>query len=303
MFFQLQVFRGMEIQCRTFLFLTLFAFVIYSLYLIVKLSNMKKGIFGLAAVAAFSFNMRVAKEIPQMPGAYKMLSQVVNDGKRDTAYGGVKQLKIYTTDYVMYANVSTTDSVSSFGIGTYTTNEGKVTEHMIYGGSDTSISTKPVSYTLDILKTANGYKQVIPDIVVTAAGQKFKLTEEYENVSSPAKSPLDGAWKLVKAYGISGNDTIVFQLEQFKTFYAGYVIWGRTNKDSTNANRTSIGCATFSMNGNNKLKESFILSTYSTLNGQTLEHDITMSGNDEYQQTISYQQGQKSVERYQRLKK
>ncbi len=57
------------------------------------------------------------------------------------------------------------------------------------------------------------------------------------------------------------------------------------------------------MNGNNKIRETVMMSTYSVLNGQSLNFDIKMKGKDEFQQTGSYAPGQTDVELYQRVKK
>ncbi len=265
---------------------------------------MKKVILALAVVSAFSYNIPNKKETIQMAGAYKMLSQVVTIGQKDSAISNINQFKIYTSDYMMYANLSSNngDTVSSFGTGSYTMSGGKVIENVIYGASDTSISTNSSSFTLEIKKTAKGYKQVIPDMG-ESAGQKVKLTEEYEKVSSATKSPLDGAWKQVKAYSIRGKDTTIFPNTQFKTYYAGHFIWGSTYKDSTNKNHTGIGFGTFKVNGNNKIRETVMMSTYSVLNGQSLDFDIKMKGNDEFQQTGTYSQGETNVELYRRVKK
>ena len=93
------------------------------------------------------------KEAMSMPGAYTMLSQIVNDGKKDTVYANLKQLKIYTPDYMMYANVNPADSVSGFGIGTYSSDSGMIKENVIYNASDTSANDSPGSFTLIIEKT------------------------------------------------------------------------------------------------------------------------------------------------------
>jgi hypothetical protein len=50
-----------------------------------------------------------------MPGAYKKLSVTVKSEKSDTTYTQTNQFKIYTGDYMMYANVNGADSVSGFG--------------------------------------------------------------------------------------------------------------------------------------------------------------------------------------------
>src|SRR3954463_1244691 len=102
-------------------------------------------------LSVFAYGMRPSDSM-KMPGAYKMLSQYIND----TTVKGTNQLKIYTADHMMYANLSSNDGVSSFGIGTYTASGSKVTENVIYRGADTSINTTAAPAKLDIKKTARG---------------------------------------------------------------------------------------------------------------------------------------------------
>ncbi len=52
-----------------------------------------KLIFAMDLFAIVSCNSTAKKETRQMPGAYTMLSQSVNDGKTDTTYTTLKQLK------------------------------------------------------------------------------------------------------------------------------------------------------------------------------------------------------------------
>ena len=236
-----------------------------------------------------------------MPGAYAMLSQSVNDGKKDTTYTTLKQLKIYTGDYMMYANVNPADSVSGFGIGTYSINADSVTENVVYNASDTSANSSPASFSLLIEKTTRGYKQIIPEIKM--GDQKLKLTEEYETAGTAAKSALDGAWTETKAYTIKGKDTVANKAVQYKTYYAGHFIFGHTYADSTKKSHTGIGYGTFEMNGTNKVKENVIASTYSQIRGKSFDIDIEMSGTDEFKQIITDPNGDKNVEVYQRLKK
>ena len=96
-----------------------------------------------------------------MSGAYKMLSQSVKTDKTDTTYSSLHQLKIYTDDYMMYANFNSPDSVSGFGIGTYTMDKDTLVENVIYNASDTVKNESPGSFKLAIEKTAKGYKQII----------------------------------------------------------------------------------------------------------------------------------------------
>lgn len=241
------------------------------------------------------------QEALHMPGAYSMLSQTLNDGKKDTTYTTLKQLKIYTDDYMMYANTNPADSSSAFGIGTYRLDSGKVVETVIYNASDSSASANPSDYTLAIEKMPKGYKQVIANM--GTGPQKWTLTEVYDSVGTATTSPLDGAWKQTKSYNTSGKDTIVDAPIQYKIYCAGHFIWGHTYKDSANKIFTGIGFGTFTMDGANKLKETVTASTYYQVRGNTVDIGVEMNGADEYTQTITQANGNKSIEVYQRLKK
>ena len=125
------------------------------------------------------------KETPNMPGAYLMTSQTVNNGKTETKLASLKQLKIYTDSFFMYAQVNPADSVSGFGVGSYSTDSGMVIENVMYSARDTLYNATPASYKLDITKTPDGYEQIIPEIVIDS--QKSKLTEVYQTVGHNCK--------------------------------------------------------------------------------------------------------------------
>jgi hypothetical protein len=225
-----------------------------------------------------------------MPGAYKMLSQNIKYEKVDTTYKTTQQMKIYTEDYMMYTNVNSLDTISSFGIGTYTIDKDTVTENVIYTASDTTATTNPGKYKLIIDKSTNGFVQVIPDILTQ--GRHIKLTEEYESAGTKITSPLDGAWKQTRSYSIKGNDTVNNKVTQYKT-----------SVDSSGKQHTGTGFGKFEMNGNNKVKESMAGSTFYQVRGHDFDIDIVMNGADGFTQTINNADGSKSVEVYERLKK
>jgi hypothetical protein len=241
------------------------------------------------------------EENASMAGAYKMLTQNVKSDKTDTTYTSLHQLKIYTGDYMMYANFNSPDSVSGFGIGSYTMDKDTIVENVIYNASDTSRNDNPGSFKLVIEKTAKGYKQIIPDII--SQGEHIKLTEEYETVTTATKSPLDGVWKQTKSYYVSGKDTTANKVTQFKTYYAGHVIWGNTYVDYNKKNYTAIGFGKFEMSGNNKVKESMTSSTNYMVRDHDFDIDVELNGKDGFTQTINNKDSSKSVEVYERVKK
>ncbi len=239
-------------------------------------------------------------DTPDMPGTYLMKSQTLNDGTKDTKVTALKQLKIYTDSFFMYSQVNPQDSVSGFGVGSYTPGKQSVTEDVIYSASDTTLGT-PNTYKLAIDKDHDGYRQVIPEI--SMQGVKNKLTEEYQEVGTTTKTPLDGVWKEIKSYNIRGKDTVMNVRTQYKTYYDGYFMFGQTVKDSTYRTRTGIGFGTFEMKSDNQIKETDLNSTYSIIAGNTFEVAIEMQAPDKYKQTINNADGSIGVEFYERLKK
>ena len=239
--------------------------------------------------------------VRNMPGTYLMTSQTVNNGKTETKLTSLKQLKIYTDSFWMYTQVNPADSVSAFGVGSYTEDSGMVIENVIFSARDSTVNTSSPSYKLNITKTPDGYDQVIPDIVIDS--QKSKLTEEYQSVGTNVKSPVDGVWKEINSYSVKGKDTTKNTRTQYKAFYSGYFMFGSSNKDSASKTSTVIGFGTFKMTGNTKMEETDLNATHAIVAGQTFPIDIEMTGNDNYKQTIHNADGSQSVEFYERLKK
>ena len=237
-----------------------------------------------------------------MAGVYKMVSLSVKTDKTDSTYSNINQLKIYTDDYMMYANINSPDSVSGFGIGSYTVAKDTVTENVIFSANDTSFSDKPASYNLAIKKTEKGYQQIIIGMQ-NRAGDKMDLTELYETTGLALTTPLDGAWKMVKRYQVKGKDTTVNIATEYKTYYAGYCMWGVNWKDSLNKTHTGSGYGKFAMMGNNKVKESMMVSTYAEVRGHDFDIDIELMGKDGFKQTMINPDGRIAVEIYERLVK
>ncbi len=91
-----------------------------------------------------------------MAGAYKMLSQQVKSDSTDTTFTELDQLKIYTEDYMMYANINSPDSISGFGVGAYTIDKDTLTENVIFTSNDSISNNTPATYKLNITKTDKG---------------------------------------------------------------------------------------------------------------------------------------------------
>lgn len=241
-----------------------------------------------------------SKKAPDMPGAYLMVSQTVNDGTTKTKYTEVKQLKIYTAKFFMFTQVIASDSTASFGVGSYTADTSGVTENSVYYSSDNSFNDTARSYKLLITKTPDGYNQVIPDISINNASSK--LTEVYQAVGKDQSSPLDGVWKQTKSYELKGTDTMWYNRTEYKSFKNGYFMFGLTDRDSTGNITTGIGFGTFSMEGDNQMKETDLNSSYAVIAGQSFMIDFQLDGNDNYMQTITHPDGSKTVEFYERMK-
>src|SRR5437867_2707504 len=170
--------------------------------------------------------------VPNMVGAYSMTSQIVNNGRMDSAISR-KQLKIFTDKYVMFASNNVADSLANYGIGEYKAERGKVIENIFYSSNT---GDKRDTFELKVDTTTKGYKQVIDKI--TYRGKDYKLTEEYEKVGKPVSSPLDGAWKQIKNIYIrkKGDSSVNNNPIEFKTYQNGYFIWAITAKDSAKNN-------------------------------------------------------------------
>jgi hypothetical protein len=242
-----------------------------------------------------------AKESTGIQGAYSMISHSINDGKKDTVLTGLKQLKIFTDNYMMYARVNPVDSVSSFGIGLYSNDTGTVKEDVIYNAAFSTVNEDAQTFKLGIEKTPGGYKQVIH--ITDPKGQQTTHTEMYQSVGTAIKTPLDGSWKLVKSLTVKGKDTVTNKITQYKTYYAGHFIFGHTYRDAAKKSHTGVGFGTYEMSATNKIKETTLASTYSANRGKSFDIDIEMNGDDEYKQIIKEANGDLNIEIYQRLKR
>ncbi|HYF32195.1 MAG TPA: hypothetical protein VD993_13825 [Chitinophagaceae bacterium] len=233
-----------------------------------------------------------------MKGAYSMTSQVINDGTKDSIIDR-KQLKIFTDGFMMYASPNVSDSFANFGIGRYAVKDGKLTEYRFYTAVD---GEKMDTFELSVEQNMDGFRQVIENLQME--GKTYKLTEDYENASRELASPLDGAWKQVKNIYITakGDSSVNNNPLEYKAFQSGYFIWAITVRDSLNRRTSVFGYGPFEMVNQNKIRETIVNSTFSTTLGKTYEVDIEFMGKDSYKQTITFANGDKSIEIYERLK-
>jgi hypothetical protein len=128
------------------------------------------------------------------------------------------------------------------------------------------------------------------------------LTEDYDSVGTASKSPLDGVWKLSKAFHVNGKDTVNKNITEFKVYEGGYFIWGLSGLGADKKNYTTIGYGKFEIDGN-KVKELLMASTSSQMRDLDFAVDVEFIGDDGFKQTINNKDGSKDFEVYQRVKK
>jgi len=237
--------------------------------------------------------------VPHLVGVYSLTHQLVNNGNSDSVVHR-KQLKIFTDKYVMFGSNTISDSTAVYGIGEYKADRGKITEYIFYSSA---YGNRRDTYELRIDTTPTGYRQVIDRI--TMSGKVYKLTEDYNRVGSPVTSPLDGAWKQIKNIYIrkKGDSSVNNNPVEFKFYKNGYFLWAITAKDSAQNNVSYFGYGTFTMQGDNKSVETTRNSSLiSGLVGRTYALDLEFPDADSYKQTITFANGDRSVEIYQKLK-
>lgn len=259
---------------------------------------MKKLCTMLACIFVALFSIGQGKMDLDIKGAWRMTKQIANDGKKDTLLKQ-EQLKIYTDRYMMYASPRATDSFGEYGIATYERNGDKVVENIFYTSSQGQVTELAV---LKISKIKNGYRQVID---YSNEDGTFFLIEDYVRVGNGTKSQLDGAWEQVKNIFVNsnGDTTQNIVVTQFKIYESGYFIWANPSKDPASNNYvTPYGYGTFKTNGDNRIIETNINSTYRSLVDQPVDIEIEMAGTDSYKQTIRSDDGGRSIEVYNRLK-
>jgi len=125
---------------------------------------MKKqtGLFILSILAIVSCSTVSNKEPVNMQGAYRMVSKKITDGSSDSIVADVNQLKIYTDDYFMTSAVI--DSVGFFGVGKYSKDGTKLTEHVFFSSYGEN-SIDPSDFVLSIKKTPDGHEQTMKDSI------------------------------------------------------------------------------------------------------------------------------------------
>jgi len=247
------------------------------------------------------FIIACQQEKPEKPlsmaGAYTMTRQVLNDGTKDSLLDR-SQLKIFTDNFVMYASPNLTDSFANFGIGKYHVTDDRIVEEIFY---TTSTDQRDSSVLKIETNNQNGYKQVIEQLPI--GGKNYKLIEEYQNVGSAITSPLDGAWKQVRNVYVpnKGDSSVNKTPVEYKIYQSGYFIWATTTKDSAQKNVSVFGYGTFEYDGKNRSKETMMNSTFVSTKGRSYDVFVEMNGRNAYRQTITFANGDRSIEYYERI--
>ena len=235
-----------------------------------------------------------------MTGAYRMLSQFGNSQSLDTTSTN-PQMKIFTGNYTMYARHG--GSRVAFGVREFIKERGGIAERNIFGMRDTSEFVAPDVFHLEIDRTDEGYKQVIPS--AKFMGEDFYIEEEYKRVDIGKATPVDGAWRLTKAFTVKGTDTTHLQIVQYKFYQSGNFIFGHSLRDSAFAiPHAGIGFGTFSMTDDNTLVENVETSNYPAIVGKSFNIKLMLSvPPNNLVQIVDELDGVKSVEYYERLVK
>lgn len=241
------------------------------------------------------------KENLNIAGAYRLVSKKITDGKSDSVVADVNQLKIYTEDYFMTSAVI--DSVGFFGVGKYSKDGTKLTEHVFFSSYGEN-SINPTDFVLSIKKTSDGHEQTMKDSILSLS-KGVSYIGNYKYVGTKAKSDIDGIWKQIETYSVKEKDTTWDKGVNYKACYDGYVMWGDYHLNSTTQKHTTyMGFGTYEMTGDNKLKEYYIKSNYTINEGKTFYIDVEFRSKDEFKQTIlDSLTGIRYIEVYQRLKK
>jgi len=235
-----------------------------------------------------------------MKGAYLMTMQKATQNNKDSLMDA-KQFKIYTDGYYMYAHTLVVDTLGSYGVGTYSVQNGNLTEHSFYTSASGIHDDR---YDVKIAKTPSGYTQVI-NIPADASGPAFILTESYKNMNKDVSFALDGAWKMTKLTqtATDGIPTVINDPVQYKLYQSGHFIFGSTQTDpSTQKTVSGIGYGSFTVNSPDEITETTINSSYRSNINTPIKLKLSFNGKDHYQQTIVWPDGSKIVEEYERLK-
>ena len=264
-----------------------------------QIFGMGKFIFLLLAVVGLGCGCHTPQAPVNIAGAYDMVTQTFGGNVLDTTFTQHKQLKLYTGRFMMYVRLSPADSLSSYGVGTYTISGNRLVENIVYSAADTIAIKTPDSDTMVVTQTADGMEQARPNI--RSDKGDISLKEVYHRVDTAVLSPIDGCWKQVSGYSVKGTDTVRWADVQYKAFFAGNFAFGNVETDKRGITHAGVSYGTFTMAGNT-VNETITASSWPALNGQHVAVEITVNSPDVFTQTIRQQDGTTEVLRYERLR-
>jgi hypothetical protein len=240
-----------------------------------------------------------AKDSLNMQGAYLLRKQVVKHDNIDSVLK-IDQFKIYTDRHVFYVSPETENSSADFAIGTYTVQNGKLVEYIFYIGSKADHKD---TFELKVHKNINGHTQIFEK--ATDKG-KLEFTADYERVGkSDLITPLDGIWRQIKNTYIpkSGNENTNTGSIQYKGYQSGYFVFASSSPGFGKKPVIRFGYGSFEMNGKDQEMEVNINTNMSVASiGKPLALQLEFFGNDRYQQTLVFSNGDRVIEVYERLK-
>jgi hypothetical protein len=247
-------------------------------------------------IAIFTAAACTTKE-PNLTGSYRMKSQRVRAGSSESTNSN-PQIKIYTGGYGFYAQFGP-DSAASWGVRKMLPAEGGIRESNVFGAIGSVEYPAPRIYMLNIEHTAQGFRQVIPDL--TYRGQTLELTEEYERIDSGIPTPYDGAWELTEAFIVNGKDTSHLDITQYKFYHSGAFAFGHSIRDSLKNVTSGFGYGSFDMANDGILTEHVEVSSYGQIVGKSFNIKVKLVGDNTLLQVVDELEGAKSVEAYKRL--
>ena len=224
-----------------------------------------------------------------------MEQQVFTANGMETRIDDGVQKKVYTDEYYAYTNMRE-DSTASFGFGFYTFNNNILKENNIFS---TSLLDTAQSFQLGIIPHETGYRQEIPEIIIS--GIPNKLVEEYTKINFSKQSELDGVWKLAEYYTVSNGDTTWNKRDQYKIFQGGYFMFVQYYVDSLdNSKHKGFGFGNFDFSGT-ELTETNIFSSFTANNGVPIQILINKDSDTSYTQQIGAGSNSIAVEKYTRM--
>lgn len=136
-------------------------------------------------------------------------------------------------------------------------------------------------------------------------GMPTKLVEQYVNIPTVGKSPLDGIWKLNRYCKVINNDTIDEKRVQYKIFHKGYFMFVQDMKNHIDSSklRSGFGFGHFDYQ-KDKVVETNLFSNYPSIIDKQILLKVDFNGNDSFYQILpSEVDSTRVIEFYTRVEK